>query len=167
MTDPVSDNRTTRIDGARTFARAVLDGGARASASADVLRRRLLPASIGLLLIVAELPWLGERDDVSPTGLGLVLTAAFGIAGTTALIPLVRPLGGALGTGRQLLEQRYQRLVEQLPLVVYVDELDDRSSNIYEPPDRGSPRLLRRGVGRGSRPLREAAPRGRSRAGAR
>jgi PAS domain S-box-containing protein len=37
-------------------------------------------------------------------------------------------------SGNRALEAHYQRLVEQLPLVVYVDELDDKASNIYTSP---------------------------------
>ena len=42
-------------------------------------------------------------------------------------------------------EKRYRDLIEQLPLVTYIDE-PAVAPSIYQPTSRGAPRLLRGGV---------------------
>jgi PAS domain S-box-containing protein len=44
--------------------------------------------------------------------------------------PHVHAVNAAAGEAREI-ERRYRTLVEQLPLVVYVDALDEASSNIF------------------------------------
>jgi diguanylate cyclase (GGDEF)-like protein/PAS domain S-box-containing protein len=134
VVDIVDETEERTAERSRSFARAVLDATADRRASAEILRRRLLPASIALLVVVGALPWLAERDGLYPTGVAPALTGAFSIAGTTALILWSAGLLDRAERSRRLLEQRYQRLVEQLPLVVYLDEIDDRSTNIYTSP---------------------------------
>ena len=64
--------------------------------------------------------------------------------------------------------RRYRTLIEQLPLVVYVDAARlDQLEHLHEPPDRAAPRLQRRGMGDRPRPVHAAAPPGRPRARAR
>ena len=62
-------------------------------------------------------------------------------------------------------EERYRTMVEQLPLVTYVDALDDDSSaHLHESPGRAVARLLGRGVAVRQQAVPEAAASRRSRA---
>ena len=59
-------------------------------------------------------------------------------------------------------EHRYRTLVEQLPLAIYIDALDEaRNVALQQPAERRHHRLHASGVGAGSRPLRQDHPRGR------
>ena len=116
------------------LAHAAFGVGAERRATAEVLKRRLLPTSVVVLALVAVLGWLGEVRGFYPVGVGILLTVTFGIAGTTALILWFAASLSRSEQSRRTLETRYQRLVEQMPLIVYLDELDDASTNIYTSP---------------------------------
>ena len=60
-------------------------------------------------------------------------------------------------------EERYRALVEQLPLAIYIDRLDELSSNVYTGPDRAHDRLHGRAVGGRGRSVRQAPAPGGSR----
>ena len=98
-----------------------------------VLWRRLLPAGVSVVVASSLLSWVGERSNLY----GTFAVAVFTVLMVAALVGLIwqaaRLLDQAEG-GRRALEAHYQRLVEQLPLVVYVDELSDNSANIYTSP---------------------------------
>jgi diguanylate cyclase (GGDEF)-like protein/PAS domain S-box-containing protein len=79
------------------------------------------------------LSWAGERSALY----GPIDLIAFTVLMVAALVGLVWQAARLLdkaNAGNRALEAHYQRLVEQLPLVVYVDELDDKASNIYTSP---------------------------------
>ena len=97
----------------------------------------------------------GIRDTVTPIGLALAFTVALLYA---ALLPILRQVTRALETRHKRLaehaeeltralderrrveqrlsqaEQNYRSLVEQLPLAMYMDRLDETSSTIYTSP---------------------------------
>ena len=68
-------------------------------------------------------------------------------------------------TARKQAEERYRTLVEQLPLITYIDTpySADEAAAVREPSDRGDPRLQPRGMARESRVLHRASPSGGSR----
>jgi diguanylate cyclase (GGDEF)-like protein/PAS domain S-box-containing protein len=105
----------------------------RPTSGARVLWRSLLPASVSVVVASSVLSWVGEQSDLYGTfDLGV-----FTVLMVAALVGLVWQAAQLLGEaegGNRALEAHYQRLVEQLPLVVYVDELSDNSANIYTSP---------------------------------
>jgi diguanylate cyclase (GGDEF)-like protein/PAS domain S-box-containing protein len=105
----------------------------RPTSGGRVLWRRLLPAGISVVVASSVLSWTGERTDLyGPVDLG-IFTALM----VAALVGLVWQAGRLLdqaNAGNRALEAHYQQLVEQLPLVVYVDELTDNAANIYTSP---------------------------------
>ena len=102
--------------------------------TAVTLRRRLLPATAAVLLVGAWLPWLGQQVGLYGPDFGLVAFIAVTSVGLLVLVwQAARMLERSEGRRREL-EALYQRLVEHLPLVIYVDELTDTSSNIYTSP---------------------------------
>jgi diguanylate cyclase (GGDEF)-like protein/PAS domain S-box-containing protein len=105
----------------------------RPSSSGRVLWLRLLPAGVSVVVASSVLSWAGERTAFyGPVDLGI-----FTLLMVAALVGLVWQAARLLAqanAGSRALEAHYQQLVEQLPLVVYVDELDDRASNIYTSP---------------------------------
>jgi diguanylate cyclase (GGDEF)-like protein/PAS domain S-box-containing protein len=98
-----------------------------------VLWRRLVPASVFVVVATSVLSWVGERSDLYGTLELVVFTALMAIALVALVWQAAQLLEQAEG-GRRALEAHYQRLVEQLPLVVYVDEVSDNSANIYTSP---------------------------------
>jgi diguanylate cyclase (GGDEF)-like protein/PAS domain S-box-containing protein len=94
---------------------------------------RLLPAGVSVVVASSVLSWVGERSDLyGPFDLGI-----FTLLMVTALVGLVWQAARLLdkaNAGNRALEAHYQQLVEQLPLVVYVDELNEKASNIYTSP---------------------------------
>ena len=98
-----------------------------------VLWRSLLPACVALVVASSVLSWLGERSDLY----GAFDLGVFTALMVAALVGLVwqaaRLLDQAEGGSRDL-EAHYQRLVEQLPLVIYVDDLSENCGNIYTSP---------------------------------
>jgi diguanylate cyclase (GGDEF)-like protein/PAS domain S-box-containing protein len=98
-----------------------------------VLWRSLLPACVALVVASSVLSWLGERSDLY----GAFDLGVFTALMVAALVGLVwqaaRLLDQAEGGSREL-EAHYQRLVEQLPLVIYVDDLSENCGNIYTSP---------------------------------
>lgn len=117
----------------QSFAAALLQPHPAASA-ASLLRRRLLPISAAVVAVYVVLRWLDERWGLYASGAGTVLFAGVFLAATGLLVLWVSRLLDRVEAGRQELELGYRQLVEQLPLVVYVDELTDNSANIYTSP---------------------------------
>ncbi|HZT14985.1 MAG TPA: EAL domain-containing protein [Gaiellaceae bacterium] len=115
-----------------SFAAALLD--AQPASSGHILRLRLLPGSIAVVVACSFLSWLGERSHLFNAWLGLGAFTALMVAAITLLVSQAARLADDAEARRRALEAHYQRLVEQLPLVVYVDELTDNSSNIYTSP---------------------------------
>jgi PAS domain S-box-containing protein len=62
----------------------------------------------------------------------LIVVATLGVAGV--LVSLVTDRLEHLWQRERVVETRYRSLVEQIPLVIYVDALDELSSNIYTSP---------------------------------
>lgn len=62
----------------------------------------------------------------------LVVVASLAVAGV--LVSLVTDRLELLWERERLVETRYRSLVEQIPLVIYIDALDETSSNIYTSP---------------------------------
>jgi diguanylate cyclase (GGDEF)-like protein/PAS domain S-box-containing protein len=98
-----------------------------------VLWRSLLPACVAVVVASSVLSWVGERSDLY----GAFDLGVFTALMVAALVGLVwqaaRLLDQAEGGSREL-EAHYQRLVEQLPLVIYVDDLSENCGNIYTSP---------------------------------
>ena len=102
--------------------------------TAVALRQRLLPATAAVLLLGAVMPWLGRQTTLYGAGVGLAAFTGVVFVGLMLLVwQAARMLNRAEGRRREM-EAVYQRLVEKLPLVIYVDELTDTSSNIYTSP---------------------------------
>ena len=119
------------IDPPPSFAAALLSE--RPASGGRVLWRRLLPASVSVVVASSVLSWLGERSDLY----GPFDLAVFTVLMVAALAGLVWQAARLLSkadAGSRALEAQYQQLVERLPLVVYVDELSDNSANIYTSP---------------------------------
>ena len=119
------------VEAPSSFAATLLSE--RPSSSGRVLWRRLLPAGVSVVVASSVLSWAGERIDLyGPFGL-----AVFTVLMVAALVGLVWQAARLLdhaNAGSRALEAHYQRLVEQLPLVVYVDALNDSAANIYTSP---------------------------------
>jgi diguanylate cyclase (GGDEF)-like protein/PAS domain S-box-containing protein len=99
-----------------------------------LVRLRLLPLSIALVLAVGTLGWLGGPTGLFSPAVGIAILIVASLLGTTALILW---FGRRLRSGadeRLALEQQFRRLVEQLPLVIYVDAIDDNAANLYTSP---------------------------------
>jgi len=102
--------------------------------TAVALRHRLLPATAAVLCAGAVMPWVGRQTQLYGAGVGLAAFIGVVFVGLMLLVwQAARMLDRAEG-GRLEMEAIYQRLVEKLPLVLYVDELTDTSSNIYTSP---------------------------------
>jgi diguanylate cyclase (GGDEF)-like protein/PAS domain S-box-containing protein len=98
-----------------------------------VLWRSLLPAGVAVVVASSVLSWLGERSDLYGT-FDLVVFTALMVAALVALVWKAACLLDQAEGGRRALEAHYQRLVEQLPLVIYVDDLSENCGNIYTSP---------------------------------
>ncbi len=105
----------------------------RPASGSRVLWRRLLPASVSVVVASTVLSWIGGRSDLYGA-FDLGVFAALMVAALVALVWQGAQLLAQAESGSRALEAHYQRLVEQLPLVVYVDELSDNSANIYTSP---------------------------------
>jgi diguanylate cyclase (GGDEF)-like protein/PAS domain S-box-containing protein len=119
------------VEASSSFAATLLSE--RPSSSGRVLWVRLLPAGVSVVVASSVLSWAGERSALY----GPFDLFAFTVLMVAALVGLVWQAAQLLdkaNAGNRALEAHYQRLVEQLPLVVYVDELDDHASNIYTSP---------------------------------
>jgi diguanylate cyclase (GGDEF)-like protein/PAS domain S-box-containing protein len=119
------------VEASSSFAATLLSE--RPSSSGRVLWLRLLPAGVSVVVASSVLSWAGERSALY----GPIDLIAFTVLMVAALVGLVWQAARLLdkaNAGNRALEAHYQRLVEQLPLVVYVDELDDKASNIYTSP---------------------------------
>ncbi|MEO5576601.1 MAG: EAL domain-containing protein [Gaiellaceae bacterium] len=106
----------------------------REATSGSVLRRRLLPGATFLVLAIGVARWAGERAELYGGSVGVALYAAAALIGVSALILYTsRTLDRAEGDTRKLIAA-YEDLVNELPLVIYVDDASDNSSNIYTSP---------------------------------
>jgi len=105
----------------------------RRASSGRVLWLRLLPASVFVVMASTLLSWLGERTAVYGP-VDLAIFTALMVAALVGLVWQAAQLLDRAHAGNRALEAHYQRLVEELPLVVYVDELTEDSPNIYTSP---------------------------------
>ena len=119
------------VEAPPSFAASLLSE--RPASSARVLWRSLLPLSVAVVVASSLLSWIAERSNLYG-GLDLGLFTALMVTALVALVWQAAQLVDRAEGGRRELEAHYQRLVEQLPLVVYVDELSDNSANIYTSP---------------------------------
>ena len=117
----------------RSFAAALLEPYPEASV-ASALRRRLLAASILVVVGLGFLRWLGERRGLYDSATGTVIFGSLVLLAVMLLIAYVARVLDRADTRRRRLETGYRRLVEQLPLVIYADEISDNSANIYTSP---------------------------------
>jgi diguanylate cyclase (GGDEF)-like protein/PAS domain S-box-containing protein len=114
---------------------AALGRGTLDPVSAEALvKRRMLPLSLVLLAALGLVHWLAERAALYAHDTGIVLTTVAGAAGISLVMLVSARAVRRVETGREHVAARYQRLVEQLPLVVYVDEIADNSPNVYTSP---------------------------------
>ena len=105
----------------------------RPTSGGRVLWLRLLPAGISVVVASSVFSWVGERTAIyGPVDLGIF--TALMVAALTGLVWQASRLLDRANAGNRALEAHYQQLVEQLPLVVYVDELTDNAANIYTSP---------------------------------
>ncbi|HET7043757.1 MAG TPA: EAL domain-containing protein [Gaiellaceae bacterium] len=98
---------------------------------APALRRWVVPGSAALIAVLALARWAGEQAGAYPSWFGTLLFAGIVIAGFSALLLVGARAVEGIDRGRREAADGYRRLVEQLPLVVYVDELSNNSANIY------------------------------------
>jgi diguanylate cyclase (GGDEF)-like protein/PAS domain S-box-containing protein len=105
----------------------------RPTSGGRVLWLRLLPAGVSVVVASSVFSWAGERTAIyGPVDLGIF--TALMVAALVALVWQASRLLDHANAGNRALEAHYQQLVEQLPLVVYVDELTDNAANIYTSP---------------------------------
>ncbi|HXH95721.1 MAG TPA: EAL domain-containing protein [Gaiellaceae bacterium] len=115
-----------------SFATALLDPHPAVVSASQ--RRWLLLGSLAFASCAGSLRWLGQWAGLYGTAAG---TAGFAALVFLASVFLIRHVSHVLqrtDAHRERLEADYRRLVEHLPLVVYVDELADNSANIYTSP---------------------------------
>jgi diguanylate cyclase (GGDEF)-like protein/PAS domain S-box-containing protein len=123
--------RRGSVEAPTSFAATLLTE--RPSSSGRVLWRRLLPAGISVVVASSVFSWAGERTNIyGPVDLGIF--TALMVAALVGLVWQAARLLDQANAGNRALEAHYQQLVEQLPLVVYVDELTDNAANIYTSP---------------------------------
>ncbi len=122
-------------DGGRTtnYAAALLEDDPGASVR-RALRRRLVLAIVLVVAALAVGPVLGVRAGLYPAETGALVFAAIMLLAFLLLAGYVTSALERADARRRTLQDNYRRLVEQLPLVVYVDELTDNSANIYTSP---------------------------------
>jgi len=119
------------VDAPSSFAAALLSEPP--ASGGHVLWRRLLPAGVAVVVASSVLSWIGERSDLyGAFDLGVFI--ALMVAALVGLIWQAAQLVDQAEGGRRALEAQYQQLVEQLPLVLYVDDVTDRAANIYTSP---------------------------------
>jgi diguanylate cyclase (GGDEF)-like protein/PAS domain S-box-containing protein len=124
---------SSRPDGPpRSFAAALLD--APPTSGGRILRLRLLPGSVLVIVAGTGLSWVTEGSSIDRFWFAPVAFAVLMASGIALLVSQAARLLDRAEGRRRTLEAHYQQLVEQLPLVVYVDELTDSSSNIYTSP---------------------------------
>jgi diguanylate cyclase (GGDEF)-like protein/PAS domain S-box-containing protein len=119
------------VEAPHSFAAALLSE--RPVSGGRVLWRRLLPAGVCVVVASSVLTWIGERSKLYGAfdfGIFVVLM----VAALVGLIWQASHLVDRAEGGRRALEAHYQRLVEQLPLVIYVDDVSDDAANIYTSP---------------------------------
>jgi diguanylate cyclase (GGDEF)-like protein/PAS domain S-box-containing protein len=98
------------------------------------LHRRLLLATALVLVAVAVGPLLAVGAGVYDDETGALASSAIVLLAFLLLAGHVSRALERSDARRRRLQDNYRRLVEQLPLVVYVDELSDNSANIYTSP---------------------------------
>jgi diguanylate cyclase (GGDEF)-like protein/PAS domain S-box-containing protein len=123
--------RRGTVEATPSFAATLLSE--RPASGGRVLWRRLLPASISVVVASSVLSWLGESSDLYGT-VDLIVFTALMAAAIVGLVWQAARLLDHAEAGKRAVEAHYQQLVEQLPLVVYVDEASDNASNIYTSP---------------------------------
>jgi diguanylate cyclase (GGDEF)-like protein/PAS domain S-box-containing protein len=123
--------RRGTVEATPSFAATLLSE--RPASGGRVLWRRLLPASISVVVASSVLSWLGESSDLYGT-VDLIVFTALMAAAIVGLVWQAARLLDHAEAGKRAVEAHYQQLVEQLPLVVYVDEATDNASNIYTSP---------------------------------
>jgi diguanylate cyclase (GGDEF)-like protein/PAS domain S-box-containing protein len=126
-----SPTRGGIVEAPSSFAAALLSE--RPASSGRVLWRRLLPAGVCVVVASSVLPWIGERTELYGAYDLFVFTVLM-VAALSGLVWQAARLVEQANAGNRVLEAHYQDLVEQLPLVVYVDAVDDNASNIYTSP---------------------------------
>jgi diguanylate cyclase (GGDEF)-like protein/PAS domain S-box-containing protein len=126
----LTPTRRGHVD-APSFAAALLSE--RPVSGGRVLWRRLLPAGVAVVVASSVLSWIGERSDLyGAFDLGVFIVLM--VSALVALIWQAAQLVDKAEDGRRALEAHYQQLVEQLPLVLYVDDVTDNAANIYTSP---------------------------------
>jgi diguanylate cyclase (GGDEF)-like protein/PAS domain S-box-containing protein len=127
----LTPTRRGTVDAPSSFAAALLSE--RPSSGGRVLWRRLLPAGVAVVVASSVLSWIGERSDLyGAFDLGVFIVLM--VAALVGLIWQAANLVDRAEGGRRALEAHYQQLVEQLPLVIYVDDVTDNAANIYTSP---------------------------------
>ncbi|HEY3550034.1 MAG TPA: EAL domain-containing protein [Gaiellaceae bacterium] len=119
------------VEATPSFAATLLSE--RPASGGRVLWLRLLPAGISVVVASSVLSWLGERSDLYGT-FDLGVFTALMAAALVVLVWQATQLLDRAEAGRRAVEAHYQQLVEQLPLVIYVDEASDNAANIYTSP---------------------------------
>jgi diguanylate cyclase (GGDEF)-like protein/PAS domain S-box-containing protein len=123
--------RRGSVEAPSSFAATLLSG--RPVSGGHVLWQRLLPAGVAVVVASSVLTWIGERSDLyGAFDLGVFI--ALMVAALVGLIWQAAHLLDRAEGGSRALEAHYQRLVEQLPLVIYVDDVTDNAANIYTSP---------------------------------
>jgi diguanylate cyclase (GGDEF)-like protein/PAS domain S-box-containing protein len=119
------------VEAPSSFAATLLSE--RPASGGRILWMRLLPAGVSVVVASSLFSWLGERTAIyGPVDLGIF--TALMVAALVGLVWQAAQLLSRAESGNRALEAHYQQLVEQLPLVVYVDELNDKATNIYTSP---------------------------------
>lgn len=98
------------------------------------LRRRLLFATALVLVAIAVGPVLAVGAGLYADEIGVLASSGLILAAFVFLAGHVARELNRSDVRQRRLQDNYRRLVEQLPLVVYVDELTDNSANIYTSP---------------------------------
>jgi diguanylate cyclase (GGDEF)-like protein/PAS domain S-box-containing protein len=123
--------RRGSVEAPSSFAATLLSE--RPASGGRVLWRRLLPAGVAVVVASSVLSWLGERSDLYGV-FDLGVFSALMVAALVGLIWQAAQLLDRAEGGRREVEAHYQQLVEQLPLVIYVDDVTDNAANIYTSP---------------------------------
>jgi diguanylate cyclase (GGDEF)-like protein/PAS domain S-box-containing protein len=123
----------TDLPRSSSFAAALLEPEREASTPRG-LRRRVLLVTVLVLVAVLVGPLLGVRAGLYSAGVALALSSIIVALAVAIVAAQIINFLTVADTRRRALQDNYRRLVEQLPLVVYVDELTDNSANIYTSP---------------------------------
>jgi diguanylate cyclase (GGDEF)-like protein/PAS domain S-box-containing protein len=116
------------------FAADLLDPEHGSPADPDTRRRRVLLVACIVLVAVVICPLLGVWAGLFGDKVAILLSSAIVALAVVLVAGQVANVLGNADARRRTLQANYRRLVEQLPLIVYVDELADNSANIYTSP---------------------------------